>query len=121
MNRWDVTFAFKVGTVFLVFVLGGTFFLEQCTEGDVPARLTPSKRQNVSGDMDWKAMIKPLAFYIMLLLLASEASSGMMVRSQVYAVVRNMIGMSAIAASAAVSILALFNVGGTYYCRLYFR
>lgn len=72
-----------------------------CPAGYVPAGFTPPKKQNVSGDMDWKAMIKTPVFYIMLLLLTSGAFSGMMVISQAYAVAQNMIRMSAIAASAA--------------------
>lgn len=113
VNKSDATFAFKVvGAVFLVLVVAGTFFLEQCPDGYVPTGFTPPKKQNSSGDMDWKAMIKTPVFYIMLLLLTSGAFSGMMVISQASAVAQNMIGMSAIAASAAVSILALFNAVG---------
>lgn len=113
VNRWDATFAFKVvGVVFLVLVVGGTFFLEQCPEGYVPEGFTPSGRQNSSGDMNWRAMIKTPVFYIMLLLLTSGAFSGMMVISQASAVAQNMVGMTAIAASAAVSVLALFNAVG---------
>lgn len=113
VNKWDATFAFKfIGAIFLVIVVGGTFFLEQCPDGYVPAGYTPPKRQSSSGDMDWKAMIKTPIFYIMLLLLTSGAFSGMMVISQASAVAQNMIGMTAIAASAAVSILALFNAIG---------
>lgn len=113
VNKWDATFAFKViGAVFLVVVVCATFFLEQCPEGYVPTGYTPPKRQGGSSDMDWKAMIKSPVFYIMLLLLTSGAFSGMMVISQASAVAQNMIGMTAIAASAAVSILALFNAIG---------
>lgn len=113
VNKWDAQFAFKVvGAVFLVLVVGSTFFLEQCPDGYVPTGFTPPKKQSSSGDMDWRAMIKTPVFYIMLLLLTSGAFSGMMVISQASAVAQNMIGMSAIAASAAVSILALFNAVG---------
>lgn len=113
VDKWDATFAFKaVGIVFLVLIIGGTFFLEQCPEGYVPEGYTPPERKTSSGDMDWRAMVKTPVFYIMLLLLMSGAFSGMMVISQASAVAQNMIGMSAIAASGAVSILALFNAVG---------
>ncbi|TGY97994.1 MFS transporter [Petralouisia muris] len=113
VNKWDAAFAFKlIGAVFLVVVTGSTFFLEQCPQGYVPAGYTPPANQKSSGDMDWTAMLKTPVFYVMLLLLTSGAFSGMMVISQASAVAQNMIGMTAIAASAAVSILALFNAAG---------
>lgn len=113
VNRWDAPFAFKlIGTIFLVIVVGSTFFMEQCPEGYLPNGYTPPKRQNSSGDMDWKAMVKTPVFYIMLLLLTSGAFSGMMVISQASPVAQNMVGMTAIAASGAVSVLAFFNAAG---------
>ena len=113
VNRWDAPFAFKlIGTIFLVIVVGSTFFMEQCPEGYLPNGYTPPKRQNSSGDMDWKAMVKTPVFYIMLLLLTSGAFSGMMIISQASPVAQNMVGMTAIAASGAVSVLAFFNAAG---------
>lgn len=113
VNKYDATFAFKaVGVAFLVIVVVCTFFMEQCPESYIPSGYKPPKRQNSSGDMNWQAMIKSPVFYVMLLLLTSGAFSGMMVISQASAVAQNMIGMTAVAASAAVSILALFNAIG---------
>lgn len=62
--------------------------------------------------MDWAAMVQTPVFYVMLFLLTCGAFSGMMVISQASAVAQNMAGMTAIAASAAVSMLALFNAVG---------
>ncbi len=62
--------------------------------------------------MDWKEMLKTPVFYVMMLLLMMGAFSGMMITSQTSAVAQNMIGMTAVAASTAVSVLALFNAGG---------
>lgn len=113
VDRWDATLAFKVvGAVFLVIILISTCFLEQCPQGYVPAGYNPPAAQKVTVDMDWKAMIKTPIFYVMLLLLTSGAFSGMMIISQASAMAQGMIGMIAIAASAAVSILALFNALG---------
>lgn len=113
VNRWDATLAFKViGIVFLVIILLSTYFLEQCPQGYVPAGYKPPVAQKGTADLDWKAMIKTPIFYVMLLLLTSGAFSGMMVISQASAMAQGMIGMTAIAASAAVSILALFNALG---------
>ncbi len=113
VNRWDATLAFKVvGAVFLVIILISTCFLEQCPQGYVPTGYNPPAAQEGTADMDWKAMIKTPIFYVMLLLLTSGAFSGMMVISQASAMAQGMVGMTAIAASAAVSILALFNALG---------
>ncbi len=113
VNRADATIAFRViGAVFLVIILACTMFMEQCPDGYVPNGFTPPPRRAGTGDMDWKQMMKTPIFYIMLLLLTSGAFSGMMVISQASTVAQNMIGMTAMAASAAVSVLALFNALG---------
>ncbi len=113
VNQSDATIAFRIiGAVFLVIILVCTIFLEQCPEGYLPSGYTPPKHQAGKADMDWKQMMKTPIFYIMLLLLTSGAFSGMMVISQASAVAQDMIGMTAMAASAAVSVLALFNALG---------
>ena len=50
-------------------------------------------------------MLSSPIFYIMLILLTCGAFSGMMIISQASAVARNMVGMSAIAASSVISVL----------------
>ncbi len=113
VNRYNAAFAFKViGAAFLVIILVSTCFLEQCPQGYVPAGYTPPAAQKGAADLDWKEMIKTPVFYVMLLLLTSGAFSGMMVISQASAMAQGMIGMTAIAASGAVSVLALFNALG---------
>lgn len=113
VNRWNATTAFKaVGAFFLALILVSTLFLEQCPQGYVPEGYTPPSAQKGAADMNWKEMLKTPVFYIMLLLLTSGAFSGMMIISQASAMAQGMIGMTAIAASAAVSILALFNALG---------
>lgn len=113
VNKWNAPFAFKsIGIVFLVVVVVCTLFLEQCPEGYMPEGYVAPKTQTASKSMNWKAMMKTPIFYIMLLLLTSGAFSGMMIISQASAVAKNMVRMSAIAASAAVSTLALFNAFG---------
>ena len=113
VDNSDATFAFKVvGAAFLVIIVACTFFMDQCPDGYVPTGYTPPAARKGGGDMDWRGMLKTPVFYVMLFLLTSGAFSGMMVISQASAVAQNMIGMTAIAASAAVSILALFNALG---------
>ncbi len=113
VNKADAAIAFRiVGAIFLVIILVCTMFMEQCPDGYVPNGFTPPPRLAGTGDMDWKQMMETPVFYIMLLLLTSGAFSGMMVISQASTIAQNMIGMTAMAASAAVSVLALFNALG---------
>jgi MFS family permease len=113
VNKFDAPFAFKiVGAAFLVIIVVCTFFLEQCPDGYLPEGYTPPAAVAGGKNMNWKEMMKTPVFYVMMLLLTCGAFSGMMVISQASAVAQGMVGMSAIAASTAVSILALFNATG---------
>ncbi|MBR1623791.1 MAG: MFS transporter, partial [Pseudobutyrivibrio sp.] len=111
----DATFAFKVvGIAFIVLIAVSTIFLEQCPEGYMPQGFTPAAAKGGASpkNLDWKGMLKTPVFYVMLLLLTCGAFTGMMVISQASPVAQNMIGMTAVSASLAVSVLALFNALG---------
>lgn len=113
VNKFDAPFAFKiVGAAFLVIIVVCTFFLEQCPDGYLPEGYTPPAAVSGGKNMNWKEMMKTPVFYVMMLLLTCGAFSGMMVISQASAVAQGMVGMTAIAASTAVSVLALFNATG---------
>ena len=113
VGKSDATFAFKIlGAVFLAAIIVCALILEPCPAGYIPEGYVPPANTAGGKDMDWKAMIKTPVFYVMMLLLMSGAFSGMMITSQTSAVAQNMIGMTAVAASTAVSVLALFNAGG---------
>jgi MFS family permease len=113
VNRSDATFAFKsIGLVFLIVIVICTFFLEQCPDGYVPEGYVPPEAVAARKSMDWKEMMRTPVFYVMILLLTCGAFSGMMVISQASGIAQNMIGMTAMASSAAVSVLSLFNAAG---------
>jgi MFS family permease len=113
VGKADATVAFKIlGVVFLAAIIVCALILEPCPAGYVPEGYVPAANTAGGKDMEWKAMIKTPVFYVMMLLLMSGAFSGMMITSQTSAVAQNMIGMTAAAASTAVSVLALFNAGG---------
>ncbi|MBE5956776.1 MAG: OFA family MFS transporter [Lachnospiraceae bacterium] len=113
VEKSDATFAFKIiGAVFLVIIFLCAMILEPCPAGYLPEGYVPPAGAANRKDMEWKEMLKTPVFYIMMLLLMSGAFSGMMITSQTSAVAQNMIGMTAVAASTAVSVLALFNAGG---------
>ena len=111
----DATVAFKsVGIVFLVLIAVACMFLEQCPEGYKPEGYEPAAQANGAAPVnkDWKGMLASPVFYVMVILLTCGAFSGMMIISQASSVAQNMIGMTAVSASLAVSVLALFNALG---------
>ena len=110
----DAPAAFKiVGAAFLIIICGCSFFMEQCPADFIPEGWTPpAAASNGVENKNWKEMIKTPVFYVMLLLFTCGAFSGMMVISQASAVATNMVGMTALMASTAVSVLAVFNAAG---------
>ena len=115
VQNTDATFAFKaVGITFMVLIALSCLFMEQCPEGYKPNGYEPVVKADGAApkNLDWKGMLKTPAFYIMLLLLTCGAFTGMMIISQASAVAQNMIGMTVVSASLAVSVLAFFNALG---------
>lgn len=115
VQNTDATFAFKaVGITFMVLIALSCLFMEQCPEGYKPNGYEPAVKADGAApkNLDWKGMLKTPAFYIMLLLLTCGAFTGMMIISQASAVAQNMIGMTVVSASLAVSVLAFFNALG---------
>lgn len=116
VEKSDATTAFKIiGAIFLIILCVCSFFIEQCPAGFVPdGYVAPeqSKQAPAKENMDWKGMLASPVFYVMILLLTCGAFCGMMIISQASAVAQNLAGMTALAASTAVSVLALFNALG---------
>lgn len=131
INRAGVLSAFKIlGIAFFIIICGGAFLIEKCPEDFVPtgfsmeknekekpadSKKAASNKKNTgtkSEDKDWKEMLREPVFYVMILMLTCGAVFGLMTISQVSPIAQTMIGMSAASATAAVSILALFNAAG---------
>lgn len=125
INRAGVLSAFKIlGIAFFIIICGGAFLIEKCPENFVPTGFQPKKSSEEkaadkgknsgteSVDKDWKEMLREPVFYVMILMLTCGAVFGLMTISQVSPIAQTMIGMSAASATAAVSILALFNAAG---------
>ena len=107
--------AFKiVGIAFLIIICGCSVLMEQCPADFKPEGWNPpaAMKQGGAENKNWKEMLKTPVFYVMLLLFTCGAFSGMMVISQASAVAANMVGMTAVMASTAVSVLAVFNASG---------
>lgn len=111
----DATFGFKIiGLVFVLLICGSSFFIEKCPAGFIPEGYTPHVPANTKGvvNKNWKEMLATPSFYVMILLFTCGAFSGMMIISQASAVGINMVGLTTLAASTAVSFLALCNALG---------
>ena len=104
-----------LGIAFLAIVCMGAFLIEKCPAGFVPVGYAPTAgggRASSSNEKNWKQMLADPVFYVMILMLTCGAVFGMMTISQASPIASNMIGMSVGAATAAVSVLALFNAAG---------
>lgn len=119
IGRTNVLWTFRIlGIVFLVIICGGAFLIEQCPDGFVPVGYEPpapakgGKAGAGSTDKNWREMLADPIFYVMIVMLTCGAVFGLMTISQVSPIAQNMIGMSVASATAAVSILALFNAAG---------
>lgn len=105
-----------LGIAFIIIICGGAFLIEKCPEGFVPtgfkAPAAAAKAGGASADKNWKEMLQDPIFYVMIVMMTCGAVFGLMTISQVSPIAQNMIGMSVGSATAAVSILALFNAAG---------
>ncbi|OUN23508.1 OFA family MFS transporter [Pseudoflavonifractor sp. An85] len=115
VQAYDAPTAFKiVGTVFTVVLVVAALLMVRCPDGFVPDGWTPPAQsvKATAVNLDWKHMLTTPIFYVMAVLLCCGAFCGMMITSQASAIGQNMVGLSAMAASTAVSVLSLFNVFG---------
>lgn len=106
-----------LGIAFIVIICGGAFFIEKCPEGFVPVgygeeTTGAAVAETKTVEKDWKQMLADPIFYVMIFLLTCGAVFGMMLISQLSPIAQTMIGMSVSSATAAVSVLALFNAAG---------
>lgn len=99
-----------LGITFAAVITAGGWFCRRPPENALPAGTTLSKEDHAG--MNWRQMIANPLFPYMLSLLMCGAVSGMMILSQAAAIGRIQAGLSAGAAAAAVSTIALFNMAG---------
>lgn len=114
---------YVMGAVIASVVAAGGFFSRAApkTDAESPAAAEiraakPSEGAETAGafarEADWRGMLKSPLFAPMLLLLMCGATAAMMVISQAYVIASTQMAMTASAASAAVSFLALANTIG---------
>ena len=104
-----------IGIAFIVIICSGAFFIQRCPEGFAPIGYQlPVQSAGGIGETqkNWSQMLRDPLFYVMILLMTCGAVFGLMTISQTSAIAQNMIGMTVTSATAAVSVLALFNAAG---------
>ena len=104
-----------IGGAFLAIIVLCALLVKRCPDGYAPKGWTPPVKSSSSRapvDKNWKGMLRSVEFYLMLLLLACGAFCGMMIIPNAKAIGVDMVGLEGVLASAAVSILALFNAFG---------
>lgn len=114
-SKMGIVSAFQIiGAAFAIIVCGSAFFIHKCPDGFKPTGWVPKQGQAAgpSNDKDWKQMLSSPTFYVMILLLTCGAVAGLMCIVLASPLAQKMIGMSTVAATGAVSTLALFNVMG---------
>lgn len=109
-----VTAAFRwMGAAFLVVIALCATLVSPCPTDFHPGqKITIQANTGETKELDWRGMLSSPVFYVMLLMLTCGAVSGLMVISQMSPIAQTVMGMTPSQASAAVSILALANVGG---------
>jgi MFS family permease len=114
ISTTGVTSAFKIiGAVFTVIICLGALFMEKCPADFVPEGYTPpSAGKQASLNKNWKEMLQIPVFYVMIVLLTCGAFAALMFIPMASPLAQNIVGMSVVSATAAVSTLALFNVLG---------
>lgn len=102
------------GAISFAVIAAGSFVIIQCPADFRPAGwVEPRKVQTAERkEYSWKEMLRTPRFYFMMLIMMCGAISGMMCISQASGIAQKLVGLSASAATGAVSILALFNTGG---------
>lgn len=107
---------FKIlGTAFLVIICCGSFFVEKCPANYAPAGWNPPQSEDGSNpevNKNWREMLSSPVFYNMIVMLICGAFFGLMCISQASSIAQKMVGLSTIAATTVVSVLALFNAAG---------
>lgn len=103
-----------LGGVFLVVICAGSFLMEKCPAGFIPAGFTPPTPAAGKKIVDKTPteMLKTPVFYIMLIMLTCGGTFGLMIISGAKGLALGMTTASASTATLFVSVLCLFNTAG---------
>lgn len=113
MRHFGIMNTFMIlGVVSGVVIVICGLFCDRCPDDFVPSRMQGVSATTPGEGKTWKEMLASPIFYPMIVLLLCGCISGLMILSQAASIAEKEIGLSAVAASAAVSTIAFFNMTG---------
>ncbi len=103
-----------LGGIFLVIICAGSFFMDKCPAGFVPAGFISPRHTNAKAAVDKTPleMLKSPVFYVMLIMLTCGGTFGLMIISGAKGLALDMTPASTSVATLFVSVLCLFNTAG---------
>ena len=103
-----------LGVVFGTIVIAGSFVMQRCPAGYLPAGYVPPVPVNAKKveDKTPLQMLKMPVFYVMLIMLTCGGTFGLMIISNAKGLALNMTGVAMSTATLFVSVLCLFNTAG---------
>jgi MFS family permease len=116
----NIMFTFRtLGLIFLVVIVLGSLVTQRAPAGYIPEGWTPpapSPSAAVTGvNKTWSQMLSDPTFYVMLLMLTCGAFSGLMITSQASPIASTVVGVTAVQAGFAVSLLGIANMCGRLF------
>lgn len=121
INAFGVLRAFNIlGAVYLIAIIGAAFVIARPPAGYQPAGWTPPETSAAgtgpsASDKNWKEMMADPMFYVLWVMYALGATSGLMIIGHASGIAQESVGLSATTAALAVSILALANTSGRLF------
>lgn len=117
IDNLGLMWAFRImGMVFFVLVAFCSRLVTTAPSGYAPAGYTPEvarkSKTRVVDDKDWKDMLKSPVFYVLFILFTIGTTSGLMVIGHASPIAQDVLGITAEAAGAVVSYLAIGMVVG---------
>ena len=121
IERYGVSQAFwRMGVAYALVGFCFSLFIRSAPKQIVPQKAatqekSPAPAKAITTSKNWKEMLATPAFYLLILMFAMGAFSGLMIASNASLIGQSMFGLSASAAAAYVSLYSLSNTSGRVF------
>ena len=121
IERYGVSQAFwRMGLAYALIGFFFSLFIRSAPKQAVPqtavaSEKAPAPAKTIIANKNWKEMLASPAFYLLILMFAMGAFSGLMIASNASLIGQSMFGLSASAAAAYVSLYSLSNTSGRVF------
>ena len=119
IERYGVSQAFwRMGLAYALVGFFFSLFIRSAPKQTVPQTVAASEKapiKAITANKNWKEMLATPAFYLLILMFAMGAFSGLMIASNASLIGQSMFGLSASAAAAYVSLYSLSNTSGRVF------